>query len=488
MGATQSKVRSPPARYVAKQLPRAPKDIEEEFKKAKHTMKGINKLTERVSTTPQPSVEKRFEEGATENPDTAAPRWYLNSWMELMDNRRQDRLIITGNLPASWERDRFEPYSLVKNRIDDEDLDWLLSAGKDLPMDDLIGQTKLEREPLEDILATVELPRRQYRNYQGKLHKAIDDPNTFLADRKARLEENREDELLKQIGYSDKEVSDDRQYRTERSRGVKTLDALGVSVRANRRLERAALHDDMQQLLEKRKIDELESGTYEPTEEDLARPDEVGVPRGQMYKARSKYEKDMYKLDMKHDHMNDKLYKIAWWGDRRRAIPGPRDHRPDAPQYNSKVSSAEDELDKSMDRSALMTQHMAMAAGAKGFFDPRSQYQEMLDLMRAQKDGDVSKSKPKDMTASEFAKEQEADAAQKLKEWDASNHPQARWIRERHGHLAPKLGAEAAPPAEGTADFDPEAARAAKGLAMKAAEEAAPASGKKPPTDPSPKE
>lgn len=425
MGATQTKARTPPARYVAKQMPRAPKDIEEEFKKAKHTMKGINKMTERVTTTPQPSVEKRHSEDATQNNDTSAPRWYLNSWMELIDNRRQDRLIITGNLPASWQRDRFEPYTLVRNRIDDEDLDWLLSAGKTLPMDELVHQTKLERQALEDIIGTVELPRRQYRNYQGKLHKAIDDPNTYLADRKKRMEENREEELLRQIGYSDEELADERQYRTSRSRGVKTLDALGVSVRANRRLERASLHDDMQTLLEQRKIEQLEAGSYEATDEELRRPEEVGVPRGQLYKARVNPTADVYKLDRKSQGTDDKLRKISWWTDRRREMVTNLDHHPDAPKYNDKVSGSEQDAKMQMDRSALMTQQFAMAQGAKGFFDPRQQYQEMLEIMRSQK-------KPSDGA----------------KEWKPSDHPTAQWLKKNnpYSHPATTAAEESSPP------------------------------------------
>jgi hypothetical protein len=423
MGAAQSKARQPPARYVAKQLARAPKEIETEFKKAKHTIQGINKMTERVTTTPQPYVEKAHSADATQQQDTSAPRWYLNSWMELMDNRRQDRLIITGNLPASWERDRFEPYTLVRNRIDDEDLDWLLSAGKQLPMDDLVHQTKLERQTLEDILATVELPRRQYRNYQGKLHKAIDDPNTYLADRKARMEESREDELLRQIGYTDEELKDDKQYRTTRSRGVKTLDELGVSVRANKRLERVTLHDDMTNLLEQRKIAELEAGTYEPSDEELRRPEEVGVPRGQLFKARTNQVKELYKMDRKTAGTEDKLRKIAWWTDRRKDIVKSPDHFPDAPVYNERLSASETEAKSQLDRSALLSQQLAMAQGAKGYFDPRSQYQEMLEIMRAQKTLTDEEGNPR--------------------EWEPKDHPTVQWMNKNNPQMKPKLGKDA---------------------------------------------
>jgi hypothetical protein len=169
---------------------------------------------------------------------------------------------------------------------------------------------------------------------------------------------------------------------------------------------------------------------------------------------------------MKHKNVDDKIYKIAWWTDRRREIAGPKDHRPDAPLYNTKVSQQEAEVDKQMDRSALMTQQMSMAQGAKGFFDPRSQYLEMLELMRNQKTGGGPEG------GAEGALEQADKDAQKLKEWDASEHPQAKWFRDRHPNLVPKLGEEASPPAEGTENFD--AAAHAKGMEASAGGAATP--------------
>ena len=182
--------------------------IEEQFKKVEFTAKGINSNTENINTEPTYYTETTRDETSTTITDHVAPRWYLNTFMELMDSSRQERIIISGNLPIAWERDKFEPYALVRNRIDDEDLSWILSAeNKKTPIDQLQEHTKLEREALQDILDTVELPRAQYRNYKGKLSKAVSDQNEFLTARRDQMARSTEVETLKKIGYSPEEVA-----------------------------------------------------------------------------------------------------------------------------------------------------------------------------------------------------------------------------------------------------------------------------------------
>lgn len=383
--------RAPPARFIARQLPRAATAVAEDFKKAKHTMAGINQEKERVSNTPQPFIHTKITEETTSVPDHAPPRWYLNTWLEMVDNTRQDRTIITGNLPVAWERDRFEPYTLIRNRIDDEDLDWLLSTdAQSLKKEDLVDHTKLELSALEDILATVELPRRQFRNYQGKLHKAIDDANVFLADRKKRAKENREDELLRSIGFSDEEMADDKQYREKRSRGVKTLDDLGATIRSKKRTQRISHFDDMQQLLDARKQIEIEAGEVKASE---LTPAEVGrnvkVPMLQRTNRRNR-ELPRTTIALDHNKAPDQTAKIAWWQEERRKIERGIDVIHGVPEYADHLSQTEAQLDKSMERSSELGKVFSAAQGGKGYFDPRTQYEEMLKSMRVAKERDIA--------------------------------------------------------------------------------------------------
>jgi hypothetical protein len=385
--ATKGTQRTAPARYVAKQLPRAPADVEEEFAKAKLTIQGINKMREKVNTTPQPYVETKSAEDGTPLTDMSAPRWYLNTWMELMDNTRQDRAIISGALPTAWNRDHNEPYSLVRNRIDDEDLDWLLSEGKKMPIEQLLSHTKLERESLEDILATVEAPKKQYRNYQGKIHRAIENTNTFMQDRQKRMEENRNEELLKQIGYSDEELEDEKQYMTNRSRGVKTLDDLGVSIRRKKRLDRFAQHNDMEILLEERRLQAIEAGTYEPTEEELQRPEagSAGRVKGAYYKARFTTQKNVLRLDLSHSEKDQQTReKISDWLEARKHVEYGKDKFPEehTPEYHEALSTTEEAAKVQLDANAARGQVMAHAGGMKRWADPRQQYDTMLKIMR----------------------------------------------------------------------------------------------------------
>jgi hypothetical protein len=376
--------RTAPARYVAKQLPRAPQDVEEEFAKAKLTIQGINRMKERINTSPQPYIETKAASQGTKLTDMAAPRWYMNTWMELMDNTRKDRHIVSAQFPLAWNRDHNEPYSLVRNRIDDEDLDWLLTEGKKMPIEELVKHTKLEREVLEDIIGTIEAPRKQYRNYQGKLHRAIEDTNTFMADRSKRMEESRNEELLRQIGYSDEELDDEKQYMTTRSRGVKTLDDLGASIRRKKRLDRFAQANDMEILLEERRLQAIEAGTYEPTEQDLQRPEHAGMPKGSYYKSRFSSHKNMLRLDMSHSKRDaETREKITDWLEARKKIEYGKDKFPDdMPVYNEILSQSETDAKASLEINAARAQVMARAQGQKRWSDPRQQYDTMLKIMR----------------------------------------------------------------------------------------------------------
>lgn len=383
MGATSSKpVRTAPARFVAKQLPRAQGDVLEEFRKAQHTLQGINKSKEHVNVQPEPYLEIKTDVSSTQQTDLIAPRWYINAWMEMVDNAREDRTVITGNTPVSWERDKFEPYDLVRNRIDDEDLDWLLSDDvRNQPLEVLVGQTKLERQVLEDILATVEAPRRQFRNYQGKLHKAIDDPNTFLKERKEKIQSSREDELLRDIGYTDEEVQDDRQYRTSRSRGVKTLDQLGASIREKKRQDRADQHGEMQAMLEQRRMDMIEAGTYTPSHEELDRDaDQLSFVGDGNYKAKVNKAKDVYKLDMGHNRIA--MSKMNWWMNRRRDTPHGPDKIEGVPTFNERFTQTCDQLQQDMEEASAYSKSLHQAQGAKNWHDPRGEYDAVLEAVR----------------------------------------------------------------------------------------------------------
>lgn len=456
MGNASAKpARTAPARYVAKQLPRAPQDIEAEFAKAKHTIQGINKMKEKVSTTPQPHVEQRFKKEATQETDNTPPRWYMNTWMEMMDNVRTDRAVVSGALPNAWSRDHHEPYALVRNRIDDEDLDWLLNEGKKMPIQELLQHTKLEREALEDILATVEAPRRQYRNYQGKLHKAVEETNTFIADRAKRMEENRNEELLRQIGFTDEELEDEKQYLTNRSRGVKTLDDLGASIRRKKRTERFAVHTDMEILLEERKAEQIEAGTYEPTEKELERPEHAGVPKGQYYKSRFNAHKKTFRLDMSNDERDEKHRNkiVDWLEDRKKVEYGVDKYPDDLPKYHEGVSQSEESLKEELDRNSSRNMMLAKATGAKKWADPRQQYDTMLGIMRntdQSRDGTVKD--PKIVT---WEEQEAARAASKEGQAEAAAKAVQEGANSRMGYTPRAERAGGAPPAgAGAADAD----------------------------------
>eukprot|EP00759_Apiculatamorpha_spiralis_P050137 PhF_6_TR4501/c0_g1_i1/m.6250 len=204
--ASASAARKTPTRYVAKPVFRDPKELEAEYTRSIKTLKSINETKEReTSMGPQPWVDNRGQENFMANAGNArsAPKWWINTWMELMDNMKEDHIIVTGQLPPSWDRDKYEPYSLVRNRIDTEDLRWVLEDGKHLPVDELVGHTKLDRNALQNILDTVEMPREQYRNYKGKISRSIDDVNQHVTARKEQIKKAREMELLRRIGYTD---------------------------------------------------------------------------------------------------------------------------------------------------------------------------------------------------------------------------------------------------------------------------------------------
>ena len=390
MGAAKSKpMREAPARFIAKQAPlkKETKPAEELFKKPEYTMHGINQRKDNVNTEPLMYVELEKDGNSTELTDHAAPRWYLNTFMELVDNAREDRTIISGNLPASWERDKNEPYALVRGRIDEEDLDWVLhTEQRNRPLDELLTHTKLDRQTLEDILATVELPRVQYRNYQGKLHKAVEDTESFLENRKRQMADARENEMLKDIGYSNEEIADDAQYRTKRSRGVRALDDLGVSLREKKRMDRAFERTDMERMLERRRIHEIEAGTYKVTEEDMQRDEKVALPsrwRGQMA-MRSHAQRNMYRLDIGKD--KEASDKIDWWLDRTRRIKRGTDKIYGVPIYNERLQANEEQQRVQMQEAAEFNFEMGKRQGAKGYIDPRGQYEEMMQLMRKRRD------------------------------------------------------------------------------------------------------
>lgn len=72
----------------------------------------------------------------------------------------------------------------MRGRIDDEDLHSVLAPKQRRKgVDEILENTKRERQALQDILDTAELPRVQYRNYKGKLHRSIEDTNTHMEAR-----------------------------------------------------------------------------------------------------------------------------------------------------------------------------------------------------------------------------------------------------------------------------------------------------------------
>lgn len=387
MGASAAKpAREAPVRYVAKKMPRLDKTpVEQQFKKPQFTAQGINTRTDDVNTEPLMYVETSKDASSTELTDHSAPRWYLNSYLEMTDNVRTDQAVISGNLPLSWERDKYEPYALVRGRIDDEDLRWVLAPEqRKKGVDELLSFTKLERNVLQDILDTVELPRTQYRNYKGKLHKSIDDANTHMAARKTQLEKAREAELLRQIGYSEEEVQKDEQYLTNRPRGVRTLDDLGASDREMRRQKRAAEASELEDMLEDRRIEQLERGEATVTEEDIAEKPEVLPMHGKHHSTQKKIYKRMYAADMGKDERNQA--KFVWWLDRTRRIKRAVDTIHGVPVYNERLSANEEQTRKQMREAAEFNFSVSQAQGAKGFTDPRGHYDQFMDIMRHNKE------------------------------------------------------------------------------------------------------
>ncbi|KPI83112.1 hypothetical protein ABL78_7861 [Leptomonas seymouri] len=377
--------REAPVRYVAKKMPRLDKTpVEQMFKKPQFTAQGINTRTDDVNTEPLMYVETSKDASGTELTDHVAPRWYLNSYLEMTDNVRSDQAVITGNLPLSWERDKYEPYALVRGRIDDEDLRWVLAPEqRKKGVDELVGFTKLERNVLQDILDTVELPRTQYRNYKGKLHKSIDDANTHMAARKKQIEKAREAEILRQIGYSEEEVQRDEQYLTSRPRGVRALDDLGASDREKRRQKRAAEASELEDMLEERRIEQLERGEVTVTEAEVTEKPEMLPMRGKHHGTHKNIYKHMYAADMGKDERNQA--KFVWWLDRTRRIKRAVDTIHGVPIYNERLSANEEQTRQQMREAAEFNFSVSRAQGAKGFTDPRGHYDQFMNIMRHNK-------------------------------------------------------------------------------------------------------
>ncbi|EPY27241.1 hypothetical protein AGDE_10864 [Angomonas deanei] len=369
-------------------MPRLDKTpVEQQFKKPVYTQEGINKRQDDVNTEPLMYVETSKDGSGTEITDHSSPRWYLNTYMEMSDNMRKDRVVISGNLPASWERDKHEPYSLVRGRIDDEDLAWVLNPeNRKKPIDELVKYTKLDRQVLQDILDTVEVPRTQYRNYKGKLHKSIDNANVYMESRKAQLEKSRETEILRQIGYSDEDIAKEEQYLTNRSRGQRTLDDLGASVREKKRQEYVNTHGDLEDMLEQRRIEQIEQGNLtflseDEKEEMTERPDRLQSqynPRAQ----RNRTYKRMYRADMGDDDFNEK--KFQWWMDRTRRIKRAVDTIHGVPIYNERLSANEEQTRKQMREAAEFNMSVSRSQGAKGFTDPRGHFDQFYSILKDQ--------------------------------------------------------------------------------------------------------
>ncbi|KAG5501474.1 hypothetical protein JKF63_03303 [Porcisia hertigi] len=383
MGAAAAKpVREAPVRYVAKKMPRLDKiPVEQQFKKPQFTAQGINTRQDDVNTEPLMYVETSKDASGTELTDHVAPRWYLNTYLEMADNIRTDQTVISGNLPLAWERDKHEPYSLVRGRIDDEDLRWVLHPEqRKKPLDELLGHTKLERQVLQDIIDTVELPRTQYRNYKGKLHRSIDDANTHMTARKAQIERAREAEILRQIGYTEEEVQREEQYLTNRQRGMRTLDDLGASDREKRRQQRAAEASELEDMLEERRIEQLERGEATVTEEEMTEKPEVLQMRNKHFTTHKNIYKHMYAADMGRDERNQA--KFVWWLDRTRRIKRAVDTIHGVPVYNERLSANEEQTRKQMQEAAEFNFSVSRSQGAKGFTDPRGHYDQFMGIMR----------------------------------------------------------------------------------------------------------
>ncbi|EPY21991.1 hypothetical protein STCU_04540 [Strigomonas culicis] len=391
MGSTAAKpVREAPVRYVAKKIPRLDKTpVEQQFKKPEFTAQGINTRVDDVNTEPLMYVETSKDGSGTELTDHHTPRWYLNTYMEMIDNMRTDNTVISGNLPISWERDKFEPYSLVRGRIDDEDLRWVLAPEqRSKPVEELVQFTKLDRQTLQDILDTVELPRTQYRNYKGKLHKSIEDANEHMKARKGQIEKAREAEVLRRIGYSDEEMEQEEQYLTHRTRGMKTLDDLGASSRERKRQVRTAASNEMDEMLEQRRIQQIEEGDMSfLTEEDMetinTRPTQLQSKMNPRAVRGGSYKK-MYAADIGKDDVNQT--KFQWWLDRTRRVKRAVDTIHGVPIYNERLSSNEEQTRKLMQEAAEFNFSVSQAQGAKGFTDPRGHFDQFYRIMKDNKD------------------------------------------------------------------------------------------------------
>ncbi|CCW60961.1 unnamed protein product [Phytomonas sp. EM1] len=385
MGASSSRpARQAPVRYVAKRIPRVDKTpVEEQFKKPHFTAQGINTRQDDVNTEPLMYVETSKDASSTELTDHSAPRWYINTYMEMLDNVRTDQTIISGNLPLSWERDKYEPYSLVRGRIDDEDLQWVLAPERrTMALDELVQHTKLERHVLQDILDTVELPRTQYRNYKGKLHKSIDDANTHMTARKKQLERARETEILRRIGYSDDEIMKEEQYLTDRPRGLKTLDDLGASLRKKKQLTRTVEMNELEDMLKQRSIEQIESGEAELTEEMLAKPEKMPYQRRVSDTRKGNYDK-MYAADIGKDEVSKA--KLYWWFNRRNQVRRGVDKIYGVPLYNNRLAANEEQTRQQMQEARDFSYDLARSQGAKGFTDPGGHFENMMEMMRYNK-------------------------------------------------------------------------------------------------------
>ena len=389
--ATRKPAREAPARFVAREVPKPIKDVQDEYRKAKHTLNKVNKAQEHVQAHPEPWMEGKHDGSGTPYTDSTPPKWYLNAYMDLQDSTRAFKIPHSGRLPLAWDRDKFEPYSLVRNRIDAEDLDWLLSDNvRNQPADALLEHTKLEKETLQDIIDYAELPRKQYRNFQGKLRKAIDDPNTYLADRKERMAEAREDDLLKEIGYSDAELDDDKQYRTTRSRGVKVLDELGSSIRSKRRSDRVQQQNDMDAMLTQRKMEAIEAGKYIPDEKEMLKGDYWHDRAATQDISKSKeghgYKfKDMYAMDFGSGDQT--RAKLKWWTERRLSIPDTVDVSEEGaehlPEFHEALSHIQGNVSKKQLQEAAryaIEQHKNQ--GAANFDNARTDMDTVLQSVR----------------------------------------------------------------------------------------------------------
>lgn len=435
MGATAARpVREAPVRFVAKKRPKLNKTpIEEQFKKPAFSKQGINTRQDDVNTEPIMYVETSKDASSTELTDNAPPRWYINTYLEIADNIRQDQTVITGNLPMSWERDKYEPYSLVRGRIDDEDLDWVLAAEqRKMPVDELVQYTKLDRNTLQDILDTVELPRTQYRNYKGKLHKSIENANTHMEARNAQMEKAREMEILRQIGYSDNEMEQEAQYITNRSRGMKTLDDIGASRREQKRQARAAETNEMEEMLAQRRLEQIERGEYQLSEEDItSKPERLAV-KPKYYEPRTNVLKNMYAADAGGDKFNQ--VRFHWWLDRSRRIKRAVDKIHGVPLYNERLSANEDQARRQMQEAAEFNFKLGQAQGSKGYSDPRSNADQLMHIMRTNK---AMGTNPTSVEVHEDGVTEESDIFRYPHTRSHPERPTEELIRDHHDHAEP---------------------------------------------------